>query len=410
MASGGGLPMPRRDPTWKYCSLVEGNRNGTICNFCGLLMKSGDENDDEDAKDEDVYMYPTDMYPNEWDANRFANIVGNKCKTGKSSRSTVVPTMSFVYELMHMMKENLIHERTRDWIFKIIKDRWEKTLKHPLHAATYFLNPRFQYRRGVGSDPELLQAVYDIFAKLDPTTESLGQFGNEMQKKDVVIKQRLQQGQPWCPVALNSHQEVESTSVGHSSRPSAAGTSTSGYDGSRRGTNDGGDNAKGDIWERQQSQYPISQFTCENDFTHCTQDEDHGSRRANPGIGVIGKPRKGRERTMEAYNEELLSRSFESMSIRTQFSDSSNEANIYPLHVMSYGQPSSSTNEEYGMLCCSPSTQMSYQCLIHVEAVGMTQEIYAWHVRIFNQYYRAVELVPILSPTTRRGSFIYQSH
>ncbi|RVW65378.1 hypothetical protein CK203_022173 [Vitis vinifera] len=52
--------------------------------------------------------------------------------------------------------------------------------KHPLHAAAYFLNPRFQYRRGVGSDPELLQAVHDVFAKLDPTTESLGQFGNEL--------------------------------------------------------------------------------------------------------------------------------------------------------------------------------------------------------------------------------------
>ena len=42
---------------------------------------------------------------------------------------------------------------------------------------------------------------------------------------------------------------------------------------------------------------------------------------------------------MEPYNEELLSRSFESMSIGTQFSDSANEANVYPPHVMSYGQP-----------------------------------------------------------------------
>ena len=49
--------------------------------------------------------------------------------------------------------------------------------------VAYFLNPRFQYRRGVGSDPELLQAVHDVFAKLDPTTESLGQFGNEVNKK-----------------------------------------------------------------------------------------------------------------------------------------------------------------------------------------------------------------------------------
>ena len=42
--------------------------------------------------------------------------------------------------------------------------------------------------------------------------------------------------------ALNSHQEIDSTSVGHSSRPSTAGTFASGYDGSRGGTDDGGDN------------------------------------------------------------------------------------------------------------------------------------------------------------------------
>ena len=123
-------------------------------------------------------------------------------------------------------------------------------------------------------------------------------------------------------------------------------TSASGYDGSRGGIDDGGHNGGEDIDERQHSQYLINQFTCENDFTHCTQDEDHGSRRAGPGIGAIGKPYRGRERMMEPYNEELLSGSFESMSIGTQFSDSSNEANVYPPHVMSYGQPSSSTDEE----------------------------------------------------------------
>ncbi|RVW64943.1 hypothetical protein CK203_041844 [Vitis vinifera] len=96
-------------------------------------------------------------------------------------------------------------------------------------------------------------------------------------------------------VALHSHQEIDSTSAGHSSRPSAACTSASGYDGSRGGTDDGRDNGEGDIDERRHSQYPISQFTCENDFTHCTQDEDHGSRRAGPGIGAIGKPYRGRE-------------------------------------------------------------------------------------------------------------------
>ena len=49
--------------------------------------------------------------------------------------SKVVLTMPFVYELMHIMKENLIRQGVGDWIFKIIQDRWEKTLKHQLHAA-----------------------------------------------------------------------------------------------------------------------------------------------------------------------------------------------------------------------------------------------------------------------------------
>ena len=43
--------------------------------------------------------------------------------------------------------------------------------------------------------------------------------------------------------ALNSHMLVYSTSVGQNSRPSAVGTSAFGYDGSRCGTDDGGDNA-----------------------------------------------------------------------------------------------------------------------------------------------------------------------
>ncbi|KAL6319052.1 hypothetical protein AAG906_001525 [Vitis piasezkii] len=92
----------------------------------------------------------------------------------------------------------------------------------------------------------------------------------------------------------------------------------------------------------------FNQFTCENDFTHYTQDEDHGSRRASPRIEAIGKPYRERKQMMTPYR-------------RTQFSDSSNKVNVYSPYVMSYGQPSSSTDEEYGMPSYSPSTQISYQ-------------------------------------------------
>ncbi|KAL6345769.1 hypothetical protein AAG906_017519 [Vitis piasezkii] len=787
MASEGGSAVPGRDPAWKYCLPIEGNRNGTICNFCGLVMKSGgitrfkshlmhkdphnntkkcprvppevkeeirllvhdkqkakakknadieeirsqlrgtmgthhthlvnEDDDDENAEDEDVYMYPIDMHPDERDAYRSAvraskasnwereqheNIVGSKRKSGESSTgipstmrksqrttvflksvdasnyikdhkyiyellktiikevgkenvvqivtdngsafmkagkqlmkkynlywtpcahcidlifedigkrpnvievinnarkitnfiynhgwllaqmrkycggdivrpgatrfatnyialdsllkkradlkklfmsdewaqhklsrtklgreleqllfdhtywdrltnivslyeslyvvlrlvdSEVVPTMPFVYELMHVMKENLIRQGARDWMFKIIQDRWQKTLKHPLHAA-YFLNPRFQYRRGVGSDPELLQVVHDVFAKLDPTTESLGQFGNELvlfrdakrgfgdraaiasrstmvpaewwfmygnqtptlrklaikvlsqtasssacernwstfalihtKQRNRLAYSRLEQlvfcyynmrlklrdmeaendrvaekdyldlldisaevgeeednqlfqwvrpihlddevGNPDPRIAAHarefgvnvervlseevhsesfskdtddslhatySQQEIDSTSAGHSSRPSAAGTSASGYDGSRGGTDDGGDNGGGDIDERRHSQYPINQFTCENDFTHA-QDEDHGSRRADEEYGM---------------------------------SHYSLPTNAIPNSI--------SMEEGFGV-----NTWVNFEYPIHVEAVGRTQEIYAWHVRIYNQYYR----------------------
>ena len=48
----------------------------------------------------------------------------------------VVPIMAFVYKLMQVMKENLIHLHAREWMFQIIKGHWEKTLKHPLYATS----------------------------------------------------------------------------------------------------------------------------------------------------------------------------------------------------------------------------------------------------------------------------------
>ena len=67
--------------------------------------------------------------------------------------------------------------------------------------------------------------------------------------------------------------------------------------------NNGNDtgNDGGDISDPQQSQYPLSPVTGEDDFTHATQDEDHGSRRAGPGIGAIGKSCRGRQRRMTPY-------------------------------------------------------------------------------------------------------------
>ena len=37
MTSGSG----GRDPAWRYCTPLEGHKNGTIYNYCGLSIKSG---------------------------------------------------------------------------------------------------------------------------------------------------------------------------------------------------------------------------------------------------------------------------------------------------------------------------------------------------------------------------------
>ncbi|RVW71858.1 hypothetical protein CK203_061141 [Vitis vinifera] len=420
-----------------------------------------------------------------------------------------------------------------DWMFKIIQDRWQKTLKHPLHAVAYFLNPRFQYRRGVGSDPELLQVVHDVFAKLDPTTESLGQFGNELvlfrdakrgfSDRVAIASRSTMMPAEWWFMYGNQTPTLRKLAIKVLSQTASSSACERNWstfalihtkqrnrlayprleqlvfcyynmrlklrdmeaENDRVAEKDYLDflDISAEVGEEEDNQLfqwvrPIHWMTkleilihelplmlenlelmlnvcCPKKFTlkvlakilmihvmrHCIptkrltpqvlaivvdlvlqvllllvtmvqevelmmEDEDHGSRRAGPGIGAIGRPYRGRERMMEPYNEELLSRIFESMSIGTQFSDSSNEANVYPPHVMSYGQPSSSTDEEYGMSHYSPSRQIPYQILyqmeegfgvntwvnfeypIHVEAVGRTQEIYAWHVRIYNQYYR----------------------
>ena len=52
--------------------------------------------------------------------------------------SEIVPTMPFVYELIRMMKQNLHALKVKEWVKKIIADRWDKTLKHPLHAASNY--------------------------------------------------------------------------------------------------------------------------------------------------------------------------------------------------------------------------------------------------------------------------------
>lgn len=41
MEGGSRSDFGGHEPGWKYCTPFKGNRNDTICNYCGLVMKSG---------------------------------------------------------------------------------------------------------------------------------------------------------------------------------------------------------------------------------------------------------------------------------------------------------------------------------------------------------------------------------
>ena len=49
--------------------------------------------------------------------------------------SKVIPIMSFVYELIRLMKENLDLLKAKQWVKHIITYSWDRTLKHLLRAA-----------------------------------------------------------------------------------------------------------------------------------------------------------------------------------------------------------------------------------------------------------------------------------
>ena len=73
----------------------------------------------------------------------------------------------------------------------------------------------------------------------------------------------------------------------------------------------------------------FSPFSAETNFTHATQDEDHGCRAASSKIGAINRPFVRRQRkmqsTMSTSDENYLSRSFESFGLKGSQSSFSND-------------------------------------------------------------------------------------
>ncbi|KAJ9705844.1 hypothetical protein PVL29_003780 [Vitis rotundifolia] len=108
--------------------------------------------------------------------------------------------MGYIYEAMNRAKDTIVrsfngNEEKYKEIFNIIDKRWEIQLHRPLHAAGYFLNPKFFYDKPeIEHDAEIMSDLYKCILRLtkDPAkqekvvaevslyTNAQGLFGNEL--------------------------------------------------------------------------------------------------------------------------------------------------------------------------------------------------------------------------------------
>ncbi|KAM1623848.1 hypothetical protein PS1_022264 [Malus domestica] len=119
----------------------------------------------------------------------------------------------------------------------------------------------------------------------------------------------------------------------------------------------------------------MSLFTGEANFTHATQDDDHGSRRAGPGIGARGKDYTRRERgkgTLSSQEDDSLSITLDSVGVgSSNHGYPHNQPFPYPSYPIHVGMELSDSWKE-------SETQSSNDF-----AYGQCQSIsdpYRWHV------------------------------
>ncbi|RVW57130.1 hypothetical protein CK203_091667 [Vitis vinifera] len=213
-----------------------------------------------------------------WEREQHENIVGSKSKPGESStgipstmrksqRMGIEPPSPYEIKNKYLemeykemeayanqpkrkMEDIWVHNNVR-WMDRAheIKPSVIEVINNALKITNFIYNHGWllaQMRKYCGGDI------------VRPGATRLKLRNMEVENDRVAEKDYLDLLDISAEAALNSHQEIDSISAGHSSRPSAASTSASSYDGSRGGTDDGGDNGEGDIDERRHSQYPIS--------------------------------------------------------------------------------------------------------------------------------------------------------
>jgi len=99
------------------------------------------------------------------------------------------PAMGYLYEAMDRAKE-AVHSYyddkgdegfQRQLLWKVIDDRWNNTLHHPIHAVGVFLNPAFAYSCGFLFDAEVMDGFFTCVQKMVPNPLERAEISKEME-------------------------------------------------------------------------------------------------------------------------------------------------------------------------------------------------------------------------------------
>lgn len=75
----------------------------------------------------------------------------------------VHPTMGLLYYVFHEMKKKLEAMSENKWVVDIVNHRWSTQMEHPLHIASFFLNPKLLFNPDIHMDNTHIAAVTRVF-------------------------------------------------------------------------------------------------------------------------------------------------------------------------------------------------------------------------------------------------------
>ncbi|KAB2603152.1 hypothetical protein D8674_004157 [Pyrus ussuriensis x Pyrus communis] len=268
----------------------------------------------------------------------------------------VYPTIGAIYELMRAVKEDLERKHGARWVIKIIDDRWYKTLYHDLHAA--------DARRTFG-EPTSVAARTKMSPNDDEGNPAL-RVAEKAHNEGIIVERvleeevgssnadsleeilRLRPRNTGIPPSSNPTQPQNPADTNDSSITRSSDSLTTGGGNDEGYSGAGGGGGYGNYVEPPPGF--MSPFTGEANFTHATQDEDHGSRWVGPGIGVIGKDYTRRERgkgTLSSQEDDSLSITSDSLGVgSSDYGYTHNQPFSYPSYPIHVGMESSNSWKE----------------------------------------------------------------